>query len=413
MAHVAGKRDNDRVMGGQAGTAGAPTPGDVLGDLVAAAGRAGPEALALGAILDALPAPVSFYGPDLIYRFVNRAYGRWFGHPPESLVGRPLPQVLGAETFHRLEPRIQAALGGRAMTYDARLHDARGEARWVRIHHVPHFGAGGEVEGILSLLIDVSAEKDTASALAAARQEADWINDNKTRFLIGLGRDLSRELDGILGFSEMFVSEVFGPLSDPEGGDTGYVAAARDLHASALRLKELAERVSTLGTLERQSIALSEARFHLRDALSGALRQVRGRAREGRVEVDIDLPPTLPRLFADERLIRTVLGNLLGNALDHTPPGGRITIAARLDESGDMVLAVRDTGVGIPPQALDRLTVAFAAFTDDGEQGRRGGLGLPLARRFVELHDGHLDLTSLEGRGTTVTVTLPRARLVD
>ncbi|WP_176787709.1 ATP-binding protein [Roseospirillum parvum] len=394
----------------------------MLSDLVAAAGRSGTGDPAFGALLDALPAPVSFYDPDLLYRFANRAYGDWFGHPPADLIGRPLPDILGPDTFHRLEPRIQAALAGRPMTYDARLNDAEGIARWVRIHHVPHFDASGAVEGVLSLIIDVSAEKDTASAHAAARQEADWINDNKTRFLIGLGQDLSRELDGILGFSEMFVSEVFGPLSPPDaadddapggaGGAGGYVAAARDLHAAALRLKELAERVSTLGTLEHQSIALSEARFHLRDAFSGALRQVRVRAREGRVEIGIDLPPSLPRLFADERLIRTMLGNLLTNALDHTPPGGRIKIAARLDQAGNMVLSVSDTGVGIPPQALDRVTVAFAAFSDDGGGGRRSGLGLPLARRFAELHDGHLDLTSTEGRGTTVSVTLPRARLV-
>jgi signal transduction histidine kinase len=132
----------------------------------------------------------------------------------------------------------------------------------------------------------------------------------------------------------------------------------------------------------------------------------------GEIALRLDLPDQLPELRADERRLQQVLAGLLSNAVKFTPAGGEVTVGARLDPTGDLLLHVTDTGIGIPPADLERVFEPFIQL--DATLSRRfqgAGLGLYVARSLVEAHGGRLRLVSEPGAGTRAEITLPGWRL--
>jgi signal transduction histidine kinase len=147
--------------------------------------------------------------------------------------------------------------------------------------------------------------------------------------------------------------------------------------------------------------------------VSDCQRLMAERVRVSNLELAIDLPADLPLLRGDELRLKQVVLNLLSNAVKFTPVGGRITLTARTTAEGGIVLAVADTGIGMKQEEIP---IALEPFRQiDSALNRRyegTGLGLPLARTLVELHDGTLSIDSAPSAGTTVTVMLPAARVI-
>jgi signal transduction histidine kinase len=131
------------------------------------------------------------------------------------------------------------------------------------------------------------------------------------------------------------------------------------------------------------------------------------------VVLGIDVPEVLPRLLADRRKIRQVLLNLVSNAIKFTPPGGEVTISAKLERKGGMTLVVADTGIGIAREDIARALTPFGQVESSLARRYEGtGLGLPLTRALVERHGGEMVLESEPGKGTRVYVRLPRERVI-
>jgi cell cycle sensor histidine kinase DivJ len=129
--------------------------------------------------------------------------------------------------------------------------------------------------------------------------------------------------------------------------------------------------------------------------------------------LEAEVPSTLPPVRADARALKQVLLNLLSNAVKFTSAGGRVTLSAALEPDGSMALRVTDTGVGIAAEHLARVAEPF--WQADPSHARKyggTGLGLSISKRLVMLHDGSMEIESTVGRGTTVTVRLPNARVL-
>ncbi|MGH6929639.1 MAG: sensor histidine kinase, partial [Dongiaceae bacterium] len=124
------------------------------------------------------------------------------------------------------------------------------------------------------------------------------------------------------------------------------------------------------------------------------------------------LPQDLPRIRGDALRLKQVVVNLLSNAVKFTPAGGRVTIAAAVEGSGDLALQVCDTGIGISADQIAKVVLPFYQVRESGLRRGGTGLGLSLAKALVELHGGSLDLASRLGAGTTATIRLPSERLV-
>jgi signal transduction histidine kinase len=180
-----------------------------------------------------------------------------------------------------------------------------------------------------------------------------------------------------------------------------------DILTSGRHLLALINDILDLSKIEAGRMELELSRFNLPATIASALTFVRERALQQGLRLEVDVDDQLGDIVGDERKIKQVILNLLSNAIKFTPEGGLVQVRARLN--GNVAeLAVRDTGIGIAPKDLATIFEEFRQVGVDVARKREGtGLGLALARRFVELHGGRLWVESELGRGATFTLTIP------
>ena len=224
----------------------------------------------------------------------------------------------------------------------------------------------------------------------------------KQSFLAAMSHELRTPLNAIIGFSEIMDAEVFGPLSAPQ-----YSEYVRDILGSARRLLHIIEDVLEISRAEAGELVLSKREVDVGELIDESLRPFRDWCRSRRIKVVTDVPDHIV-IHVDPHKIRRVLASLISNAVKFSGDRTSIALAARLDESGLLTLSVRDRGIGMDPEAIERAFVPFAQLDNSlSRQFDGSGLGLSLARVLVELHDGRIEIDSAPGLGTTATVILP------
>ncbi len=254
----------------------------------------------------------------------------------------------------------------------------------------------------VAIMRDISDRKRAEGSLMQARDDAEAANRAKSRFLANMSHELRTPLNAIIGFSEMMMTELFGPLGNPRY--TEYVKHIKD---SGEHLRDLINDVLDMSKIEAGRFDLELEQVSIPLAIEDVLKTVSVTAKKRKVKLDVQLPDSLPRMTADRRAIKQVLLNILANAIKFTPERGTVTTAARV-EGPHMVLEVRDTGVGIAADELKRLGRPFEQSASAKSTAEAGtGLGLALVKAFVDLHGGALSLASEEGVGTVVTISLP------
>jgi signal transduction histidine kinase len=246
------------------------------------------------------------------------------------------------------------------------------------------------------------------SALAEARAEAEATSKAKSEFLASMSHELRTPLNAILGFSEITKEEMFGPM-----GNARYLEYQGSIHRCGTHLLSLIDDVLDISKAEAGMEELREAPFEVLGVVDAALRIVSADAGKGGLRLLRDVEDGLPKIFGDERRIGQVLLNLLSNAVKFTEPGGDIRLTVRRETDGGALFQVADSGVGLAPEHLQRAFTPFGQVENRYTKKHRGsGLGLPLAKRLVELHGGSLGVESQPGVGTTMSVRLPASRML-
>ena len=251
------------------------------------------------------------------------------------------------------------------------------------------------------------ANADLVDNLRHAKDAAEIASRVKSEFLATVSHELRTPLNAVLGFSEMIRDARSGPV------DAKYRAYASDIHASGEHLLAIISDILDISKIEAGRLELHEERIAIGAVVARCVRLIASRAEESGLALRNRVPADLPMVLADEVRLKQALLNLLSNAVKFTPAGGSIEIGAALAANGAIEVTVADTGIGMRPEDIP---IALEPFRQiDSKTTRRyggTGLGLPLARRLTELHGGYLTIISEIDRGTTVSMGLPRQRVV-
>jgi signal transduction histidine kinase len=254
--------------------------------------------------------------------------------------------------------------------------------------------------GKLEQQVPIGSEDELGQLSASFnRMSADLARASETRrqMTADIAHELRTPLTVIAGYLESLRDGVLDPDQ----------AQFEVMYDEAMHLQRVVEDLRTLSLADAGELALNLEPLAPRALLQRAVAAYGHQAEQRQVALSVEAPPDLPPIRADGERMAQVLGNLLSNALKHTPDGGQITLAAQR-QAGSVVLSVRDSGTGIAPEALPRIFDRFYR-GDEGRQAQEGqsGLGLAIAKSIVELHGGQIAARSTLGEGTTLTVSLP------
>jgi two-component system, NtrC family, sensor kinase len=237
--------------------------------------------------------------------------------------------------------------------------------------------------------------------IADKSRQLEAASRHKSEFLANMSHELRTPLNAILGFSEVLAERMFGEVNEKQA------EYLQDILSSGRHLLSLINDILDLSKVEAGRVELELGRFHLPTALDNALTLVRGRATRHGITLTQTVDERLGDIVADERKVTQILVNLLSNAVKFTPEGGRVGLTATAAE-GVLTIAVTDTGVGIAPEDQAAIFEEFRQVGREDARTQEGtGLGLTLARKFVELHGGRIWVQSQVGQGSTFSFTLP------
>jgi signal transduction histidine kinase len=241
--------------------------------------------------------------------------------------------------------------------------------------------------------------------LVAAKDEAEAANRAKTEFLANMGHELRTPLNAIIGFSEIMRDARLGPIS------SRYAEYAASIAESGAHLLAVINGILDMARAEANRLVLIEEEVEIARAVAFSLGTIEDMAQRAEIDCRSDVPENLPRFFGDAAKLRQILINLLSNAVKFTQSGGEVRVSVEHDPRDGLAFRVEDNGIGI---AHDQLSVALAPFgqIESGLDRKYDGtgLGLPLAKRLIELHGGTMEIVSHPGTGTAVTAHFPKER---
>jgi signal transduction histidine kinase len=244
--------------------------------------------------------------------------------------------------------------------------------------------------------------------LAITAEQAEQANRAKSAFLANMSHELRTPLNAIMGFSEVMKDQHLGPVHNPR-----YLAYAGDIHASGRYLLGIINDILDLSKIEAGKMSLDQAEeFPLRQALEGSLAICGTLGEKFGVCLNCELPPENVRLIAVERMVRQIMINLVGNAIKFTPAGGFVDVAGASLPCGGYAITVRDSGIGMSEGDILKALTPFGQVENKMTATHNGtGLGLPLAKAMLELHEGQLEIESEPGRGTMIILKFPASRV--
>ena len=243
---------------------------------------------------------------------------------------------------------------------------------------------------------------DLTKKLQDEKQKAERSANSKSAFLANMSHELRTPLNAINGFSEILANEMYGPI-----GNERYREYASDILASGQHLLDMINDILDMAKVEAGKMTIDPRPLDLIEPVDAAVRMIRRKAEDKGITLTLSAADELPPVDADHRAIRQMILNLVSNAIKFTDEGGGILV--KIDQVDNTLrVMVRDSGVGIPAEALPRLAEPFEQVSDTRDRNYDGsGLGLALTKSFAEMHGGHLTIASKEGKGTLVSFYIP------
>jgi PAS domain S-box-containing protein len=348
---------------------------------------------------------------DIRYTYISEGAQDLFGVSPEEILADPsaLFACHGPEYRTTFRERLLRASRELSMwDVQAQIITRDGEEKWTHAIARPRRQPDGSVlwDGVI---LDATWIKKAELDLLKAKHLAESSSRAKSLFLAQVGHELRTPLNAVLGFSDVLQSEVFGPL-----GSDKYRDYASDIHRSGTQLLTVINNILEFTKCGTGALELTEGKVGVQDVLDAVARQAAPIAESAGVTLTTAAESDLPEITADRCKLHEILAHLLSNAVKFTPPRGSVHLSAARSDSGDIVVRVKDTGIGIAEEDMPKLLEPFGQADYDLNRQYDGiGLGIPLAANLAKLHGARLTAESEVGVGTTVTLVFPRSRVLD
>lgn len=229
-------------------------------------------------------------------------------------------------------------------------------------------------------------------------------NRVKSEFLATMSHELRTPLTAIIGFSELLLEGVMGPMTEEQSD------SLKEVLNNGATLLDMINNLLDMAKVEAGKMTLEPHYFDLRDLVQRLTQTISSLIQRKEQVMELDLPAECPPIQADEKKIQHILLNLLSNAIKFTPEKGKIHVSLKCHENGAFELSVTDTGIGIKLGEIPKIFEMFSQVDSSVTRSYGGtGLGLALAKQFTELHKGQIWAESVYGQGTKFTVILPPA----
>src|SRR5476649_603443 len=352
-------------------------------------------------ILDQLPIPIFLKDRDGRFLRFNSRF--------EEFTQRSRAEILGRTVDEFATPRWAAAThdedelawsSGRMVTTERRMATFDPPLDVLVSRKV--INSGG-LSYMLGYFIDISEQRAARAAMQHAVESAEAASRAKSEFLANMSHEIRTPMNGILGMTELVLES---DIDAHQRADLMLVKASADA------LLHIVDDILDFSKIEAGKLDIEEVPFDLRQLVGDTLRAMGLRARQKGLALAAEMPPELPRIMkGDPGRLRQVLLNLVGNAIKFTGEGGvtvQLSVAAEHDDRSEIVFAVRDTGIGVPPEKQHMIFEAFAQV--DGSTTREyggTGLGLAICRRLVILMQGRIEVHSAPGQGSVLSFTVP------
>ncbi len=354
-------------------------------------------------INDTVPILIGYVDKHEVYRYANKGYSDWYGHPEGAVTGRAVLDVIGPQVYGQVRDSVKKALSGQQVTYEYQM-DKLGQSVFARSTLVPEISSEGETLGFFVFSHDITEQKRMQAALVQA-QKMEAIG----QLTGGLAHDFNNLLTVVIGN--------LAALQDQRPDDPGVHEFVEPALQSARRGVQLIKRLLTFSRqqpLEPQTVDIGE--------LIASLARLVRRSLPESVTISTDLSQASVHALVDPGQLESALLNFALNARDAMPDGGRLHIAARPIEltlganafdvlPGNYVLIeVADNGSGMDANTLAR---ACEPFFTTKRFGLGSGLGLAMAYGFAKQSGGGIAIHSQPGQGTTVLLVLPQTAPTD
>ncbi|PDQ19335.1 PAS domain-containing sensor histidine kinase, partial [Mesorhizobium sanjuanii] len=360
-------------------------------------------------IIDTATDGVVLIGRDGTIRSISRPAEALFGFDSDEVTGKPFVSLFAIESQRAARDYLEGLSepGVASVLNDGREVIGR-EAQGRFIPLFMTIGSLPNDSGFCAVVRDITQWKRAEEDLTQARAVAERASSQKTDFLARISHEIRTPLNAIIGFSELMVDEKFGPVANDR-----YRDYLRDINRSGNHVLDLVNDLLDISKIEAGQQEMAYEAVSLNDTLAETVAMMQPQANRERVIIRSSFASRLPEVVADLRSVRQIALNILSNAIRYTQAGGQVIVSTAYEVSGDVVMRVRDTGIGMSQSEIEQALKPFKQINAlKRGRGDGTGLGLPLTKAMVEANRARFTINSTPGEGTLVEVAFPSTRVL-
>ena len=352
-------------------------------------------------LLDNIPAWVFYKDTENRFIRVNKTFADVMGMTIDQLDGKSLFDVFPneqAEAFWKDDKEVIES--GKSKNNIIELMESPKGNIWVQTDKIPYRDEQGKITGLIGFSLDITERKHAEVELKKSYEQITKINAQKDKFFSIIAHDLRSPFNGLIGLTGLMAdaSENFSTAE--------FLEHSKSLNNATKNLYKLLEYLLEWAQIQNGAIEFTPKNLKLTELVAESIDSINARAQQKRIEI-INEIDTSQNVYADEKMISTVLRNLLSNAIKFTKTNGKISIKTEHSDNGTVKISIEDNGVGIPEEDIVKLFKIEEKVSTQGTDGETSiGLGLLLCKEFINMHGEKIWAESNENTGSKFSFTL-------